>query len=140
MPPSRVQRHELGGYLCGIRADGELVHDPDDDSDECVVVELRVGADLEPQWRFWRPGDDEQHPIKAASARAKFAVYRVDAHLRWSRTSALGKLTEFACQRDHALLPSLGAGEHGDRAERERLARRRDRPGLEPVEVVNSAM
>ncbi|MPZ00460.1 MAG: AAA family ATPase [Actinophytocola sp.] len=87
----------LGAYLCGIYPNGDLTHDPQEDNDPCVVIELRVGSDLEPEWLAHRPGDEESVPVKA-SLRAKFGTYRiderVDAHLRWSRMSALGKLTQ----------------------------------------------
>jgi len=64
-------------------------------------VEFRVEADLEPVWQSYRPpmngvDDDEHLPIRALH-RARMTAYRiddrVDAHLRWSRTSSLGKLT-----------------------------------------------
>ncbi|WP_085916379.1 MULTISPECIES: AAA family ATPase [Pseudonocardia] len=91
-------RDVAGMHLCGITATGELHHDPADGDEPCVVVELRVEADLEPRWTFFRPGDaGEPTPIRT-SVRSKFRAFRVDdridGHLRWSRTSALGKLTE----------------------------------------------
>jgi putative ATP-dependent endonuclease of OLD family len=87
----------FGRHLCGFNTAGNIVHDPDDRSEPCVVVELRVESDLEPQWLYWRPGDTSTEAIRA-SLRAKFGMYRVDErvdiHLRWSRTSALGRLTQ----------------------------------------------
>ena len=93
----------FGRHLCGISDAGELTHDPENTGDRCVVIELRVESDLEPQWLFWRPsigGDgpiEQPQPVKA-SLRSRLGVYRVDervdVHLRWSRMSALGKLTE----------------------------------------------
>ena len=87
----------FGSMLCGINSDGQLTHDPADAEDACVAIELRVEDDLEPQWTAVRPGDTEGRPVKS-SLRSRFGVYRVDervdAHLRWSRMSALGKLTE----------------------------------------------
>lgn len=96
----------LGACLCGINPDGSLTHDPQKDNEACVVVELLVQADLEPQWRAYRPGDSDPPPIKA-SLRTRFGVYRVDervdTHLRWSRMSALGKLTEARHRTKHTL-------------------------------------
>jgi hypothetical protein len=88
----------FGLHLCGITEAGQLTHDPEDDDEPCVVVELTVEKDLEPKWTAYRPGaSGEPHAFKA-SLRAKFGVFRIDdridAHLRWSRTSALGRLTE----------------------------------------------
>lgn len=97
LPEELMALDALGACLCGINPDGSLTHDPQEDNQACVVVELFVQSDLEPQWRAYRPGDSDPTPIKA-SLRARFGVYRVDervdTHLRWSRTSALGKLTE----------------------------------------------
>jgi hypothetical protein len=88
----------FGLHLCGITAAGQLTHDPEDRDEPCVVVELTVEKDLEPRWTAYRPGTTgEPHPLKP-SLRARFGVFRIDeridAHLRWSRTSALGRLTE----------------------------------------------
>lgn len=88
----------FGLHLCGITAAGQLTHDPEDADEPCVVVELTVEKDLEPRWTAHRPGaSGEPHALKA-SLRARFGVFRIDeridAHLRWSRTSALGRLTE----------------------------------------------
>lgn len=97
LPDGLLALDEFGRYLCGIDGDGRLSHDPEDGAEPCVVAELRVDSDLEPQWLFWRPDDPDRHALKA-SLRAQFGVYRVDervdTHLRWSRMSALGKLTE----------------------------------------------
>lgn len=90
--------HEVAGlHLCGIATDGSLTHDPGEGDEACVVVELRVEADLEPRWSFYRPGETGDPVPMRASVRARFCAFRVDdridAHLRWSRTSALGRLT-----------------------------------------------
>ncbi|MDX6286037.1 MAG: hypothetical protein QOG53_1522 [Frankiales bacterium] len=99
LPDDLMALDAFGSCLCGIYPDGTLTHDAQDDNEPCVVVELRVNADLEPQWLAHRPGDsDADLQTVKASVRAEFGVFRiderVDAHLRWSRMSALGKLTE----------------------------------------------
>ncbi|MCL8026461.1 ATP-dependent nuclease [Nocardioides bruguierae] len=100
LPPDLLAIDELGLHLAGIDKDGDWSHDAADGHDKCVIVELLVDADLEPQWTLYRPDADEgeeQHTLKTRH-RARFGAFRVDervdAHLRWSRMSALGKLTE----------------------------------------------
>lgn len=103
LPDELLAMDAFGTFLAGIDDTGEWSHDPVDESDRCVIVELLVEADLEPVWQSYRPPlggpdveDDEPYPIRA-SHRARMTAYRiddrVDAHLRWSTTSSLGKLT-----------------------------------------------
>jgi hypothetical protein len=108
LPDELIAMDAFGGFLCGIDEMGEWFHDPDDDTDRCVIVELVVEADLEPVWQAYRPPLDgdveasdeesaEQAPLIRARHRARMTAYRiddrVDAHLRWSANSSLGKLT-----------------------------------------------
>lgn len=100
LPADLLAIDELGLHLAGIDQDGNWSHDATDGDDKCVIVELVVDADLEPRWTVFRPDaeeGEEQHPLKTRH-RARFGAFRVDervdAHLRWSRMSALGKLTE----------------------------------------------
>ncbi|WP_060633929.1 ATP-dependent endonuclease [Pseudonocardia sp. EC080610-09] len=92
-----LDREVAGLHLCGITTDGALVHDPGEGDEACVVAELRVEDDLEPRWSFYRPGETGDPTAMRASVRARLRAFRiddrVDAHLRWSRTSALGRLT-----------------------------------------------
>jgi putative ATP-dependent endonuclease of OLD family len=89
----------LGMELCGLGPDGDIRQDPHDDCESCFVVELRIDQDLEPKWLAYRP-DLPTSSLAQISARVRrnFAAYkvdeRIDAHLRWSRTSALGRMTE----------------------------------------------
>ena len=101
LPDDLIAMDAFGRFLAGIDDDGEWTHDPVDETQRCVIVEFLVEADLEPIWQAYRPpleglDDVEQQPIRAR-LRAGMAAYRIDdridAHLRWSRTSALGKLT-----------------------------------------------
>ncbi|MCK5927656.1 MAG: ATP-binding protein [Nocardioides sp.] len=101
LPDDLIAMDAFGGFLSGIDEAGEWTHDPADESERCLIVEFLVEADLDPIWQSYRPpleGVDveEPHPIRARH-RAKMTAYRiddrVDAHLRWSRTSSLGKLT-----------------------------------------------
>lgn len=104
LPDELIAMDAFGAFLCGIDEAGEWSHDPSDDTDSCVIVELVVEADLEPVWQAYRPPlddeveeTDEQPPLIRARHRGRMTAYRiddrVDAHLRWSVTSSLGKLT-----------------------------------------------
>lgn len=97
--PASIRQHDvLGMSLAGIDNDGELYEDPDDDHDSCVVVTLAVDKNLEPAWTAYRPNKPEPSITITAAARRLIGAYkvddRIDNHLRWSRTSALGRLTE----------------------------------------------
>ncbi|WP_228649035.1 ATP-dependent endonuclease [Microtetraspora sp. AC03309] len=98
LPPEIRQHDALGMSLAGIDDAGELYEDPDDDHDPCVVVALTVDKNLEPAWTAYRPNKPEPIVTVTATARRLLGAYkideRVDNHLRWSRTSALGRLTE----------------------------------------------
>lgn len=88
----------FGMYLTGLAASGELEHDPAPDSEACVMLQLTVGADLEPSWTVVRH-DEYQDGIPLTSGKRRllglFRVDdRVDVHLRWGRGSALARLTE----------------------------------------------
>ncbi|WP_328990337.1 ATP-binding protein [Kribbella sp. NBC_01245] len=101
LPDELIAMDAFGGHLAGIDEQGEWSHDPTDDSQRCVIVEFLVEADLEPIWQSYRPAldgieEEEPHPVRARH-RSRLTAYRIDdridAHLRWSRTSSLGKLT-----------------------------------------------
>jgi putative ATP-dependent endonuclease of OLD family len=97
--PATIRQHDiLGMSLAGIDDAGELYEDPDDDYDACVVIDLTVDKSLEPTWTAYRPNKPEPTVTVSAAARRLIGAYkvdeRIDSHLRWSRTSALGRLTE----------------------------------------------
>ena len=101
LPDELIAMDTFGGFLAGIDDKGEWTHDPVDEASRCVIIEFLVESDLEPVWQSYRPpleglDDDEPHPVRARH-RARMTAYRIDdridAHLRWSRTSSLGKLT-----------------------------------------------
>jgi hypothetical protein len=73
------------------------VHDPENGTEPCLVIQLKVTSSLEPAWTVFRPGSpDDGVPIGAA-ARENLGLFRVDerieSHLRWGRASALTRLT-----------------------------------------------
>jgi putative ATP-dependent endonuclease of the OLD family len=93
-----MAENAFGLELCGLTADRQLVHDPHDGAEACVLLQLTVDENLEPEWTIVRPGtQDEGQPLTAGRRRALglFRVDdRVDSHLRWGRGSALLRLTE----------------------------------------------
>jgi putative ATP-dependent endonuclease of the OLD family len=88
----------FGLDLCGLTPDGQLMHDPHEGTEACVLMQLTVDENLEPEWAVVRPGaEDQGQPLSAGRRRAlgQFRVdERVDTHLRWGRGSALLRLTE----------------------------------------------
>lgn len=101
LPEELIALDAFGTFLAGIDEVGDWTHDPREESERCVIVEYRVESDLEPVWQSYRPpleglDDEEPHPIRAKH-RSRMTAFRIDdridAHLRWSRTSSLGKLT-----------------------------------------------
>lgn len=102
LPDELIALDAFGGFLAGIDDEGEWTHDPDQEAQSCVIIEFLVEADLDPVWQSYRPpleglDDEEPQPVRTRH-RSRMAAYRIDdridAHLRWSRTSSLGKLTE----------------------------------------------
>lgn len=98
LPPELRQHGVLGLHLSGLDADGELHQDPEDDHEACVVVSLTVDSDLEPKWTVFRPQKKAEEATLSSATRRLIGAYkvdeRIDAHLRWTKTSALGRLTE----------------------------------------------
>ncbi|MFG1637451.1 ATP-dependent endonuclease [Pseudonocardia alni] len=97
LPPEIRSHKQLGMDLSGIDAQGNWVHDPEDGYEPCVVVQLQVTHEMEPAWTLYRPGGHEANQV-GAGTRRRFSVFRVDDridnHLRWTRTSALTRLTD----------------------------------------------
>ena len=98
LPDDVVHSNVLGFELSGINADGALLHDPEDGSETCLVVQLKIDRNLEPQWTIYREGGSEPETPLRSGTRRKFSAFkvdeRIDGHLRWTRTSALGRITE----------------------------------------------
>ncbi|ANP73044.1 ATP-dependent nuclease [Cryobacterium arcticum] len=96
--PAEIRTHALFGlHLSGIDSEGEWQHDPIDGVEPCVIVELRVESEIEPIWSIYRPGGNDNIPI-GSGLRRKFSVFkvddRIDNHLRWTKSSALTRLTD----------------------------------------------
>lgn len=98
-PTSLLTESQLGADCSGLLPNDDLVHDPIDGAEPCLVVQLRVGEDLEPSWTVVRPGGADgidRRPISSAQRRA-LGFFRLgeqpNTHLRWSRASALSSFT-----------------------------------------------
>ncbi|MBP2452389.1 ATP-dependent nuclease [Mycolicibacterium lutetiense] len=107
--PAAIRRHDtLGMSLAGIDHAGDLYEDPDDGLDPCLVVDLTIDKHLEPVWTAHRPNKQAPPVAVTASARQIIGAFKVDerinTHLRWSRASALGRLTDAAHRADELLL------------------------------------
>ncbi|RYH67851.1 MAG: AAA family ATPase [Alcaligenaceae bacterium] len=114
---AEVMKHNvLGMEMGGIKEDGTLTHDPGDGDKTCLTIQLSIDADLEPIWSVYREGGTEPFTQIGVGARKKLSVFkvdeRIDGHLRWSRTSALGKLTE----SEHDTSGTLAAATRASRA------------------------
>ncbi|MFE5837551.1 ATP-dependent endonuclease [Arthrobacter sp. NPDC056493] len=89
-------------YIRGVDpVTGGIVDEPDTEK-PALTIELRVDRFLEPVWQV--VADRQESPgVLRASHRAAFGVVRVTSHnvadLRWSRNSALLRLTDSAVQR-----------------------------------------
>ena len=97
LPTWMLSEDSYGYHLAGLMPTGELVHDPLEGSEPCVIVRLQVSDALEPVWSVVRPGEENEGMPIRGSAREDFGLFRVDerieTHLRWGRLSALTRLT-----------------------------------------------
>ncbi|MBV7483239.1 ATP-dependent endonuclease [Bordetella sp. BOR01] len=81
-------------------ATGQIEPEPRAEIETALTVRLEVGADLEPSWRLYSERAQEQGlerglvwKHRAALAPARIGNY-ASAHLSWSRSSVLNKLTD----------------------------------------------
>lgn len=94
IPNELLKDSALGLYLCGTTTDHRFNSDPLEGFDPSLAVQLKVSGSLEPEWTVLKNG--EEHRLTSAHRR-KFGIFSVDsrseAQLRWSHTSALGRLS-----------------------------------------------
>lgn len=94
IPKELLKDSALGFFLCGTTPDGKFCSDPVEGFEPSLAVQLRVDRNLEPEWSVFKNG--EEHRL-SSSHRRRFGVFSVDVRsdtqLRWSRTSALGRLS-----------------------------------------------
>jgi hypothetical protein len=95
VPPLLKKENAFGLWLSGVDADGEVYQDPEDQYEPALLVELTVDAGLEPRWTVVRT--DGQAQFLSATQRRAFSTFKVDdrndTQLRWSRASALGRMS-----------------------------------------------
>ncbi|MHB1314122.1 MAG: ATP-dependent nuclease [Christensenellales bacterium] len=91
-----LMESSMGLWLSGIDDDGKLYQDPIDGTDPALIVQLRIDDSLEPVWTVERLNGENNMNISSL-LRREFATFKVDdrtdVHLRWSRTSALGRIS-----------------------------------------------
>ena len=115
--PALKRDTAFGLWLSGLGSDGALHQDPSDEDEVALIARLTVDASLEPKWTVERV-DGESRPL-TADQRRSFSTFKVDdrndTQLRWTRTSALGRMSA----RDGGDRDALAAA---SRAAREALA------------------
>lgn len=116
IPTSLLRDKSFGFWQSGLEANGQIHQEPEDGLVPCLIVRLTVDDSLEPQWEVVR-ADGNARSV-TSSQRREFSTFRVDdrtdAQLRWSRSSALGRMSA----KDGAAREALAAAE---RAAREAL-------------------
>lgn len=95
LPNESMRDSGFGLSLSGLDGSGGLHQDPEDGLESCLIVKLTVDETLEPLWTVERVDGDSQHLSWAQrSPLSTFSVDdRTDAQLRWTRTSALGRMS-----------------------------------------------
>lgn len=95
IPVELRKDNAFGLWLSGLDSEGDLHQDPEDQYTSALIVRLTVDESLEPKWTVERVDGDTQD--LSSSQRAHFSTFKVDdrndTQLRWSRTSALGRLS-----------------------------------------------
>jgi putative ATP-dependent endonuclease of OLD family len=116
VPASLLKDNNFGFWQSGLAADGQVNQEPEDGLEPCLVVRLMVDESLEPRWEVLRANGEARNIT--SSQRREFSTFRVDdrtdAQLRWTRASALGRMSA----KDGAERRALAAAE---RAAREAL-------------------
>lgn len=95
IPDSLKTDSHFGFNLSGLSADGKVHSEPEEGLEEVLVVRLTIDSLLEPIWEVMH-GDEETKRLRQ-SQRRHFSTFKVDertdSQLRWTRTSALGRLS-----------------------------------------------
>ncbi len=112
IPTPLRKENAFGLWLSGLDAGDELHQDPEDQYIPALIVSLTVDSSLEPRWAVERV--DGQLQSLSAAQRRSFSTFKVDdrtdTQLRWSRTSALGRLSaEGGGERDALAAASRAA-------------------------------
>tara|TARA_R110002020_G_scaffold152794_5_gene330957 strand:- start:111181 stop:112902 length:1722 start_codon:yes stop_codon:yes gene_type:complete len=95
IPDALRKENTFGLWLSGLDVDGVLHQDPEDDHTPALIACLTIDESLEPRWTVERV--DGQSQMLTSSQRGHFSTFKVDdrtdTQLRWSRTSALGRMS-----------------------------------------------
>ncbi|GAA2021860.1 hypothetical protein GCM10009819_00470 [Agromyces tropicus] len=95
IPDALRKENAFGLWLSGLDAEGVLHQDPEDDHTPAMIACLTVDETLEPKWTVERV--DGQSQVLTSSQRHHFSTFKVDdrndTQLRWTRTSALGRMS-----------------------------------------------
>lgn len=96
LPDELLKDNSFGLWLSGIDGSGRVHQDPEDGMEVGLIIRLVVDESLEQHWTIERKDGSSQ--FISASQRTAFSTFKIDEHtdsqLRWSRTSALGKLSK----------------------------------------------
>ncbi|MDE0573743.1 ATP-binding protein [Demequina sp. B12] len=107
LPDALKRDTAFGLWLSGVDSTGALHQDPDDTHTPALIAVLTIDDSLEPHWSVERV--DGQSQLLTSAQRRHFSTFKVDdrtdAQLRWSRASALGRMS----QRDGADRDALAA-------------------------------
>lgn len=91
-----LKESSLGLWLSGIDDAGKIYQDPIEGTDSALIVQLRIDESLEPVWTVERLNGENSINV-SSSLRREFATFKIDdrtdVHLRWTRTSALGRIS-----------------------------------------------
>ena len=117
IPAALKKETALGLWMSGVDQEGGIHRDPEDALEPALLVQLAVDASLEPRWSVLRTDGSEQY--LTSTQRRSFSTFKVDdrtdVQLRWSRNSALGRMSAKDGGERHALAAA-------SRAAREALA------------------
>ncbi len=95
LPDVLMKESLFGLWLSGIDAEGQLHQEPEDRFTPSLIVNLNADSSLEPRWTVRRVDGTAQS--LTSSQRRHFSTFKVDdrtdTQLRWSRTSALGRMS-----------------------------------------------
>lgn len=96
LPKEILKDSAFGLALSGIDADGTLYQDPEDGLESCIILQLLIDSSHEPVWTVERLDGSSSSEIRS-SHRHYLSTFKVDeradVHLRWTSTSALGRLS-----------------------------------------------
>jgi len=95
LTPDLLRESAFGLWLSGVDDEGQVHPEPTDDLLPGLLTQLSVDSTLEPRWSVTRH-DGTSQPVSAGQRKA-FSTFRVDdrtdTQLRWTRNSALGRMS-----------------------------------------------